>query len=194
MFTGIIETLGKIEAIREEGSGRHFLISSQIAGDLKVDQSLAHDGVCLTVTCLEGGSHWTTAIKETLSKTTLGKLQVGSLLNLERAMLSNGRFDGHIVQGHIDQTATIQSIRDEQGSWVFNFLYDPSAGNVTVEKGSICVNGVSLTCFDSSHDSFSVAVIPYTYNHTSFHQLKVGDTVNLEFDILVKYVKKLLDR
>lgn len=192
MFTGIIETVGTVEEITHEGSNTHFGISSSISHELKIDQSVSHNGVCLTVTKIEGNKYWVTAIKETLAKSNLGDWKVGSKVNLERCMLNNGRFDGHIVQGHIDQTGKCTAIKEETGSWVFDFEYDPSIGNVTVEKGSIAINGVSLTCFNSRENGFSVAIIPYTYEHTNFHQLKVGDTVNLEFDIIGKYVKKLM--
>jgi riboflavin synthase len=192
MFTGIIESYGEVQEIISEGSNRHFRLSSPIAGELKVDQSISHNGVCLTVTKLDGASYWVTAINETLTRSNLGHLQKGDRLNLERCMIANGRFDGHIVQGHVDQTGKVLSIKDEQGSWLFEFGYDPSQGNVTVEKGSISVNGVSLTCFKSNDDSFTVAIIPYTYEHTNFGKLTAGDVVNLEFDIVGKYVKKLL--
>jgi riboflavin synthase len=153
---------------------------------------VSHNGVCLTVTKIEGDIYWVTAISETLKKSNLGKLTVGNKVNLERCMLNNGRFDGHIVQGHVDQMGILKKISEEQGSWIFDFGFDPSTGNVTVEKGSIAVNGVSLTCFNSSTGKFSVAIIPYTYKHTNFHDLKEGDTVNLEFDIIGKYIKRLL--
>lgn len=192
MFTGIIEALGIVESFSDEGSNRHFKIKSPISSDLKVDQSLSHDGVCLTVTKVEGNSHYVTAVRETLMKSNLGALIAGARVNLERCMVNNGRFDGHIVQGHVDQTGVVRSIVDENGSWLFTFSYDPAMGNVTVEKGSIAVNGVSLTCFNSKDGLFSVAIIPYTYEHTGFHQFKVGDTVNLEFDIIGKYVKRLM--
>ena len=194
MFTGIIETLGTVSEIKSEGSNLHVAIKSSISHELKIDQSVSHNGVCLTVTKVENGIHWVTAIDETLKKSTLGKLKKGDAINLERCMVANGRFDGHIVQGHVDQTGIVQSIKDENGSWLFDFEYDASQGNVTVEKGSICVNGVSLTCFNSKPNGFTVAIIPYTYEHTSFGSLKAGDPVNLEFDIIGKYVKKLLGR
>jgi riboflavin synthase len=192
MFTGIIETLGIITHLTDEGSNRHFTVESGIGKALKVDQSLSHDGVCLTVVKVNGDTHVVTAIQETLEKSNLGRLTVGSKVNLERCMLNNGRFDGHIVQGHVDQTGIVKSIQEQDGSWLFNFEYDPASGNVTVEKGSIAVNGVSLTCFNSVRNGFTVAIIPYTFEHTSFHQLKKGDTVNLEFDIIGKYVQRLL--
>jgi riboflavin synthase len=192
MFTGIIESLGEIADIKVEGSNRHFRITSPIGNELKIDQSVSHNGVCLTVTKVDDNDHWCTAIDETLKKSNLGSLKKGDVVNLERCMLNNGRFDGHIVQGHVDQQGKLQGIRDERGSWVFTFSYDPSLGNITVEKGSICVNGVSLTCYNSIEGEFTVAIIPYTYQHTNFNHLKVGDMVNLEFDIIGKYVKRLL--
>jgi riboflavin synthase len=192
MFTGIIEVLGEVSVVHDEGTNRHFKITSPISSLLKVDQSVSHNGVCLTVTKIEDNSHWVTAIQETLQKSNLGKIKIASKVNLERCMLNNGRFDGHIVQGHVDQKGVVKSIQDVNGSWLFDFEYDPSQGNITVEKGSVCVNGVSLTCFNSQRDSFTVAIIPYTYEHTNFHVLKTGDSVNLEFDIIGKYVKRLL--
>jgi riboflavin synthase len=192
MFTGIIEVLGEVTGIENDGTNRHFKIDSPISRELKVDQSISHNGVCLTVTKMSGTSHWVTAIDETLRKSNLGKLVAGNKVNLERCMLNNGRFDGHIVQGHVDQTGVVKSVRDMQGSWLYEFEYDPSEGNVTVEKGSVAVDGISLTCFNSKASVFTVAIIPYTYEHTNFHQLKAGDTVNLEFDIIGKYVKRLL--
>jgi riboflavin synthase len=192
MFTGIIEVVGEISDLKLEGTNRHFRVSSSISPQLKVDQSLSHNGVCLTVTEIEGNTHWCTAIDETLKKSNLGLLKKGDWVNLERCLLNNGRFDGHIVQGHVDQQGKVKSIRDERGSWLFTFNYDPSSGNITVEKGSICVNGVSLTCFASKDGEFTVAIIPYTFENTNFKQLRVGDAVNLEFDIIGKYVKKLL--
>jgi riboflavin synthase len=193
MFTGIIEVLGEVFEIKNEGTNRHFKIGSSISSELKVDQSISHNGVCLTVTKVSAGMHWVTAIEETLKKSNLGNLIVGTKVNLERCMLNNGRFDGHIVQGHVDQTGIVKSIRDMQGSWLYEFEYDSAAGNVTVEKGSVAVNGISLTCFNSGLSSFTVAIIPYTYEHTNFHQLRAGDIVNLEFDVIGKYVKRLLN-
>ena len=192
MFTGIIETVAEVTAIRDEGTNRHFKIKSALTRELKVDQSVSHNGVCLTVVSLEGDAYWVTAVQETLQKSNLSSLKEGSKVNLERCMLNNGRFDGHIVQGHVDQTGVVKSIEEVGGSWLFHFEYDAAYGNVTVEKGSIAVNGVSLTCFNATANSFTIAISPYTYEHTSFHQLKAGDVVNLEFDIIGKYVKRLL--
>ncbi|HEY4651462.1 MAG TPA: riboflavin synthase [Pontibacter sp.] len=194
MFTGIIETLGKVEAIREEAANKHFTLSSGITQELQIDQSVAHNGVCLTVVAIAGDTYTVTAIDETLKKTNLNNLQVGDVVNLERCMQANGRFDGHVVQGHVDQIGICESVTDENGSWKFTFSYDTSTGNVTVEKGSICVNGISLTVVDSQEDRFSVAIIPYTYEHTNLHAVKPGDTVNLEFDIIGKYVARLLGK
>lgn len=193
MFTGIIEALGTVAQVQSEGTNQHFRIQSAISSEFKIDQSISHNGVCLTVTRVEGNSHWITAINESLQKSNLEKLKVGDPVNLERCMVANGRFDGHIVQGHVDQTGIIKSIKDVSGSWLFDFEFDTAFGNVTVEKGSVCINGVSLTCFNSSKNGFTVAIIPYTYEHTNFNSLKVGDSVNLEFDIVGKYVKKLMD-
>jgi len=194
MFTGIIEALGKIVDIQQTQTNTHFAIESDIGNALKVDQSVSHNGVCLTVTKVEGNKHWVTAIDETLKKTNLGHLQKDSSVNLERCMVANGRFDGHIVQGHVDQVAICKSVKDENGSWLYDFEYDATTGNVTVEKGSVCINGVSLTCFNSEANSFRVAIIPYTYEHTTFKDVKTGDTVNLEFDIVGKYVKRLMGK
>ncbi len=192
MFTGIVESLAKVEKIETKGTNNNILFSSPISHDLKVDQSVSHNGVCLTVIKLEKASHWATAVQETLQKSNLGSLRMGDFVNIERSMPNNGRFDGHIVQGHVDQIGTLTSINDENGSWLFDFTYDPANENVTVEKGSVSVNGISLTCFNSRKDSFSVAVIPYTFEHTNFGYLKPGDIVNLEFDIVGKYVRKLV--
>lgn len=194
MFTGIIESTGEVVGREVEGANITFCIRGSISPELKVDQSVAHNGVCLTV--VETGNEYykVTAIDETLQKTNLGKWQLGTLVNLERCMQLNGRLDGHLVQGHVDQVAIVKSIKDKNGSWLYQFEHDGSGGYVTVEKGSICVNGVSLTCFDTGDGFFSVAIIPYTYEHTNFRQLKVGDTVNLEFDIIGKYIKRLMQR
>jgi riboflavin synthase len=192
MFTGIIESLATVTNIEKEGTNVHFQFESPVSDELKIDQSVAHNGVCLTVVAVEHGRHTVTAIDETLQKTDLARWTVGSKVNIERCMVANGRFDGHVVQGHVDQIGKVEGIQEEGGSWLFDFSYDPSLGNVTVEKGSICINGTSLTCFNSEEGKFRVAIIPYTYENTSFHQLKVGDSVNLEFDIIGKYVKRLL--
>ena len=194
MFTGIIEASGKVVEINQEGGNKHFQIASPISHELKVDQSVSHNGVCLTVTKVLNGQHWVTAIDETLQKSNLGLCMQGDELNLERCMVANGRFDGHIVQGHVDQVAECISIKEEGGSWLFDFKYDPLLGNITVEKGSITINGTSLTCFNSTPSTFRVAIIPYTFEHTNFHQLKVNDIVNLEFDIIGKYVKRILGK
>jgi riboflavin synthase len=191
MFTGIIETLGSVVAI-ERRANTTFQIESELGPSLKVDQSVSHNGVCLTVVAVEGRLHKVEAIDETLQKSDLGSLNVGDSVNLERCMLNNGRFDGHIVQGHVDQTGTVESVTDVGGSWLYVISYDAAPGNVTVEKGSIAVNGVSLTCFNSKKGEFTVAIIPYTHEHTTFGQLKAGDRVNLEFDIIGKYVKRLM--
>lgn len=192
MFTGIIESFGIVEAITEESSNVHFDMKSEIAQELKIDQSLAHDGVCLTVVKVSPDSYRVTAIDETIRKTNLAGWRVGKKVNLERCMPANGRFDGHIVQGHVDQTGTVKRISDENGSWVFDLEFDQSSGNVTVEKGSITINGTSLTCFNSKPGGFSVAIIPYTFEHTNLHQLQVGDLVNLEFDIVGKYIARMM--
>ena len=193
MFTGIIETLGKVEKLEKEGGNLHITVSSTITSELKIDQSVSHNGVCLTVVSMDADQYTVTAIEETLSKTNLGDLKVGELVNLERAMLLGARLDGHIVQGHVDQTASCTFIEEKDGSWVYTFAYDPKLNNVTIEKGSITVDGVSLTVVDSKKDSFSVAIIPYTHEHTRFHTYKVGDTINLEFDVFGKYVSRLLE-
>lgn len=194
MFTGIIETLGTVRAVVEEGTNLHYTIESGLSNELKIDQSVAHNGVCLTVVALSDTTYTVTAIEETLEKTNLKSLGVDRKVNLERCMQMNGRLDGHIVQGHVDQTA-VCILRDElDGSWEYRFKYDGSKGNVTVEKGSICVNGISLTVVNSAADEFSVFIIPYTFEHTNLHEVNVGDSVNLEFDIIGKYVARLLQR
>jgi riboflavin synthase len=193
MFTGIIECVGIIRNIVQEKDNYHFRIESSISEALKIDQSIAHNGVCLTVTLVDGHQHVVTAIAETMQKTNLGSFKIGDSLNLERCMQMNGRLDGHIVQGHVDQTGQVQAIVTENGSWRYTIAYDASLGNVTVEKGSICVNGISLTVVDSTTNSFSVAIIPYTYEHTTMQYLQIGDTVNLEFDIIGKYVARMLN-
>lgn len=192
MFTGIIETLGTVNSIRHEQRNIHLTIASTFSDELKIDQSVAHNGVCLTVVGVMPGMHTVTAVEETLLKSNLAQLKVGERVNLERCTIAGGRLDGHIVQGHVDQTAVCTHIEDRDGSWLFTFTYDDSAGNITVEKGSIAVNGISLTVFDVENDHFSVAIIPYTYQNTNLGKLKVGDTVNLEFDIIGKYVSRLL--
>ncbi|UYZ64025.1 riboflavin synthase [Hymenobacter weizhouensis] len=196
MFTGIIEALGTIRDVRREGTNVHFTVATPFAQELKIDQSVAHDGVCLTVVAVDAaaGTHTVTAIDETLRKTNLRTWTPGRRVNLERCLAAGGRFDGHIVQGHVDLTATCEAVEDQQGSWLYRFRHEPGPGRVTVEKGSICINGTSLTCFNSTDDGFSVAIIPYTYEHTTFQDLRPGDPVNLEFDIVGKYVAKLLGR
>lgn len=192
MFTGIIETLGTVRALRPESGNLHITIASGISGELKIDQSVAHNGVCLTVIGLAEGEHTVTAIAETLSKTNLGLLKVNDLVNLERCMTLNGRLDGHIVQGHTDQTAICTQFKALEGSWEYTFEYDAAYGNVTVEKGSVCVNGISLTVVNSVANTFSVAIIPYTFEHTNLQQVKIGSVVNIEFDIIGKYVARLM--
>ena len=192
MFTGIIEEIGLVTEIRQDGGNVHFTIQSNISNELKIDQSVAHNGCCLTVVGLSPDQHVVTAIHETLQKTNLGSWIVGSKINLERCMSLNGRLDGHIVQGHVDGLARCVEITDENGSWRYRFNYQSEF--VTVEKGSITINGTSLTVVDSEDQSFSVCIIPYTYEHTNFHNLAVGDEVNLEFDIIGKYVARLMSK
>ncbi|MCB2410580.1 riboflavin synthase [Hymenobacter lucidus] len=196
MFTGIVEALGTITAVQTEGTNRHFTVAGPFAHELQIDQSVAHDGVCLTVVAVDAaaGTHVVTAIDETLQKTNLGSWAPGRQVNLERCLAANGRFDGHIVQGHVDLTATCESVTDQNGSWLYRFRHAPGPSRVTVEKGSICINGTSLTCFDSTDETFAVAIIPYTYEHTTFRHLRAGDLVNLEFDIVGKYVAKMLGK
>lgn len=191
MFTGIIEAMGEVVSIEQEGENTHFSLKSNFTQELKVDQSLAHNGVCLTVVAINGDAYTVTAIKETLDKSNIGDLRIGDEVNLERAMLANGRFDGHVVQGHVDQTATCVGLEEQDGSWMYTFEYE-SRGNITVEKGSITINGVSLTVVNSQKNTFSVCIIPYTKEHTNFKTLEPGKKVNLEFDIIGKYVSKLL--
>jgi riboflavin synthase len=193
MFTGIIEDLGTIDKIEKDGGNLHFTVKTSITNELKIDQSVAHNGVCLTVVSMDGNRYTVTAIQETLNKTNLGLLKQNDLVNIERAMKLGDRLDGHIVQGHVDQTAVCVDILEQDGSWVYTFEYDKNLSNVTIEKGSITVNGVSLTVVNSKLNRFSVAIIPYTYNHTTFKSLKLTDTVNLEFDVIGKYVKRLND-
>jgi riboflavin synthase len=194
MFTGIIETLGKVTHLQSEQGNLHITAESAIAGELKIDQSVAHNGVCLTVIGLQNGQHTVTAIEETLNKTSIGHLKVGDLVNLERCMQMNARLDGHIVQGHVDQTAVCTKYTELEGSWEYTFEYDASRGNVTVEKGSVCINGISLTVVNSTANTFSVAIIPYTYEHTNLQHVREGSVVNLEFDIIGKYVARLMNR
>lgn len=193
MFTGIIESLGQIKKIIHEGENTHLTLSCDFTDELKIDQSVAHNGVCLTVVDIKDKEYRVTAIKETLDKSNLKDLKTDDSVNLERAMILGTRLDGHIVQGHVDQTAICSSILEENGSWVFSFEYDSAPGNVTIEKGSITVNGISLTVVNSKKNRFSVAIIPYTFECTNFHRLKIGDTVNLEFDVIGKYVARLLE-
>lgn len=192
MFTGIIEDLGAVTYLNREKDNLLISIKSKIGCELKVDQSVAHNGVCLTVTNITNDEYTITAIKETLNKSNLGDLKVGDKINLERAMKLGDRLDGHIVQGHVDQVGVCKSIIEENGSWIFKFEYDTTKNNITIEKGSITVNGVSLTVVDSEINAFKVAIIPYTFENTNFSSLKVGDIVNLEFDVLGKYIQKLI--
>lgn len=208
MFTGIVESMGHLIDIQPDGTNLTFTFESDIAHELKIDQSVSHNGVCLTVVELLNAEYLpvkgsngdaavrykVTAIDETLKKTNLGKLAIGDKVNLERCMPAHGRFDGHIVQGHVDQTGVCTALEDQNGSWLISFQYDASTNNITVEKGSICVNGVSLTVVNSTDNGFSVAIIPYTWQHTNFHQLAVGSTVNLEFDILGKYMQRIMQK
>ena len=196
MFTGIIETLGIVKKIENEGSNRHITVASSFVDELKIDQSVAHNGVCLTVVNInrEKGTYKVIAVDETLRKTNLGDFVEGDEVNLERGMLLNTRLDGHIVQGHVDSTAVCTSVTDENGSWKFVFENDGSARNLLVEKGSVTVNGVSLTVVDAGDYSFSVAIIPYTMQHTTFKNLKRGHTVNVEFDIIGKYEARLMEK
>ena len=193
MFTGIIEAFGKVVNLKKDQENLHLRLDSPLTRELKIDQSLAHNGVCLTVVDTSGDQYTVTAIQETLEKTNLGKLKIGDLVNLERAMMMNSRLDGHIVQGHVDQTGFCSGIDFRQGSWFFDFEYNQDQKNITIEKGSICVNGVSLTVVKSKLNKFSVAIIPYTYDHTNFHQIQKGDAVNIEFDMIGKYISKLYD-
>jgi riboflavin synthase len=193
MFTGIIEDLGTIDKIEKDGGNIHISLKASITSELKIDQSVAHNGVCLTVVKIDGNTYTVTAIQETLNKTNLGLLLKNDFINIERAMKIGDRLDGHIVQGHVDQTAKCIEISEENGSWLYTFDYDKNHNNITIEKGSITVNGVSLTVVNSKMNRFSVAIIPYTYNHTTFKTLKIGSKVNLEFDVIGKYVKRLND-
>ncbi|NVK51312.1 MAG: riboflavin synthase [Flavobacteriaceae bacterium] len=191
MFTGIIETLGEVQQIRKEKDNLHLTIASDFTHELKIDQSVAHNGVCLTVVHIDAEMYTVTAIKETIDKTAISDLSVGSKVNLERAMKLGDRLDGHIVQGHVDETGKCIAIKEENGSTIYTFQYQSNNNNITIEKGSITVNGVSLTVVNSKENQFSVAIIPYTLQHTTFHLLSVGDRVNLEFDVIGKYVSRL---
>lgn len=192
MFTGIIETIGEVSRIEQENTNLHFYIKSNLSSTFKIDQSVAHNGVCLTVVGIDDDTHKVTAIDETLKKSTLGSLQVGDLINIERCTQAGGRFDGHIVQGHVDQVAHCIAKEDQNGSWLFTFEYERNKENITVEKGSVTVNGISLTVVDSGINQFSVAIIPYTIEHTNLQHVAVGSVVNIEFDIIGKYVSKIM--
>ena len=192
MFTGIIEDLGILKKIEKDGGNINLYFESKLTQELKIDQSLSHNGVCLTVVSIENNVYKVTAVKETLKKSNLGELKVDSIINLERAMKSNGRLDGHYVQGHVDQIGKCLNVRETDGSWYYEFEYDNTSNNVTIEKGSIAINGVSLTVVNSKHNGFSVAIIPYTYNNTNFKKIQKGDIVNIEFDMIGKYISKLL--
>ncbi len=191
MFTGIVEEVGEILEIKKDKGNLNIYVAASMTSELKIDQSVAHNGVCLTVVAINDNSYLVTAIQETLDKSNLGSLKNGDRVNLERGMKLGARLDGHLVQGHVDQTAECVNIKEENGSWVFTFNYDSALGNITIEKGSITINGVSLTVVNSGIHQFSVAIIPYTYEHTTFKDLEKGDTVNLEFDVIGKYVKRL---
>jgi len=193
MFTGIVEEIGKIVAVEKSEGNVNLTISAEMTPELKIDQSVSHNGVCLTVVSIEGNMYTVTAVQETLNKTSIGNLKTGDAVNLERGMKLGARLDGHIVQGHVDQTAICKEVKQTEGSWLYTFEYDPSVGNLTIEKGSITVNGVSLTVVNSKATEFSVAIIPYTYEHTNFKDLQKGDTVNLEFDVIGKYVKRITE-
>lgn len=194
MFTGIIEQLGEVVKLGKERSNLHITIKAGFTSELQIDQSIAHNGACLTVVNIKGSEYTVTAIQETLDKTNLNDIEEGDQVNLERCMQMNGRIDGHIVQGHVDQVGVCEKIEEVDGSWMYTFSYSPSEGNVTVEKGSITINGTSLTVVDSQEGRFSVAIIPYTYQHTNFHTFQVGTRVNLEFDILGKYVAQYMKK
>lgn len=193
MFTGIIECIGKVVGLRPEQSNLDLIIESPISHELKIDQSVSHNGVCLTVVEVSATTHRVTAIDETLKKTNIGSLQIGNEVNLERCTKVGDRLDGHIVQGHVDQTATCVSVEEQDGSWLYTFRYAPSRENIVVEKGSVCVNGTSLTAFNAKDDLFSVAIIPYTYEFTNIKEVKEGSLVNIEFDIIGKYVARMME-
>ena len=192
MFTGIIEELGKVISLKSDKENLHLTVKSNISSELKIDQSLSHNGVCLTVVELDNGTHTVTAIKETIDKSNMGSLRVNDTVNLERAMKLGERLDGHIVQGHVDQIGKCTNIQEVEGSWIFTFEFDNKYENLTIEKGSITINGISLTVVNSNDNRFDVAIIPYTYENTNFQDIKVNDYVNLEFDVIGKYVAKLL--
>ncbi|MEO9894222.1 riboflavin synthase [Aurantibacter sp.] len=194
MFTGIIETLGEVQELQNDNGNLHITIKSSLAQDLKIDQSVSHNGICLTVVSLDESSYTVTAIQETLEKTNLNQLKIGQKVNLERAMILGSRLDGHIVQGHVDQTGTITKIEEKDGSWQFSINYDSILNNITIEKGSITIDGVSLTVVDSGINTFSVAIIPYTFEHTCFNNYEVGTIINLEFDVIGKYVAKMMQK
>ena len=191
MFTGIIEDLGVVESLEREATNLHLTIQSRLASELKIDQSVSHNGVCLTVVKRNASSYTVTAIKETLDKTNLNNLTEGAIVNLERGLKLGDRLDGHMVQGHMDQIGICVDVQSQNGSWTYTFEYEPSLGNITIEKGSVTVNGVSLTVVNSKNTGFSVAIIPYTYEHTNFKHFKIGSVVNLEFDVIGKYVSRL---
>lgn len=191
MFTGIVEQIGTITAVTISGTNRTFQVRSALSSELKIDQSISHNGICLTVEAVAQDTHQVTAIAETLAKTTAGSWKEGDLLNLERCMSLNGRVDGHLVQGHVDTTAICTALQEKNGSWEFEFQYDAKFASLLVEKGSVCINGTSLTVFDLQDNRFRVAIIPYTFHHTQIHQLQTGDTVNIEFDMIGKYVQRM---
>jgi riboflavin synthase len=193
MFTGIVEATGIIKQIKKESASLRIVFEASFSNELKIDQSISHNGACLTVTNIEGNKYDVVAVEETILKTNLGKLREGDEVNLERSMKIGDRLDGHLVQGHVDETAVCKRIEEKGGSWFFTFEYSVSSSNITVEKGSVCVNGVSLTVVESGKNWFSVAIIPYTFEHTNFHSLKEGDFVNLEFDIIGKYISRLVN-
>ena len=191
MFTGIVETLGTVKEIRKDNDNLHLSIQSSITAELKIDQSVSHNGVCLTVVSISEDSYTVTAIRETLEKTNLNQWKTGDIVNLERGMKVGDRLDGHIVQGHVDQIGTCKNVESANGSWYYTFEYDPTLSNITIEKGSITVNGVSLTVVNSKENEFSVAIIPYTYEHTNFKHIQKGTIINLEFDVIGKYVSRI---
>jgi riboflavin synthase len=192
MFTGIIEEVGEVVMLKQDKENMHITVKSNFCSELRIDQSLAHNGVCLTVVDLNENNYTVTAIQETIDKSNIGDLKIEDKINLERAMLLGDRLDGHIVQGHVDQVAKCTDIKELEGSWFFTFEYDEKLQNLTIEKGSITINGVSLTVVNSERNSFGVAIIPFTFEHTNFHKIRVNDLVNLEFDVIGKYVAKLL--